>query len=380
MRLFFKLAMGDPFLFLPATYRKGSAQREPADLVWAANGCVVLAYLCRMTNAARAERHNLTQARGWLRGWRTLGVPLEGENDHTRFNIRHGSEDFTHTVVLSIIEAPDAYARFDLTELSGLGVTLSATLPLSVVARFARMHASIPDVCRFVDLLRSEHPGPVGEADVLASVDAYHEAAWRTSGADAAWRDDETDPTEIADRRFLDGFLHTISTLPLRQLAGRADAGGTPRSDSTAASSHVEASIPAARLFADLDLRQTLWLALRIKGGMDRRRQRVADRSRPPNTAPLILEHVPLDHYDLTLCAVSADGGRPRVDKALAQLDRFARDHDRTGTGRVGPILTLLVGQDPSRSGVMGLVGSLPSLTALQLMLDRVRAGQAAGP
>jgi hypothetical protein len=76
MKVFGEFAMGAPFIFVPDKYGKGSGNREPADLVWACNGCVVLIYLTRTGDACRAQLHNVRQAKGWLRAWRDLKRPL----------------------------------------------------------------------------------------------------------------------------------------------------------------------------------------------------------------------------------------------------------------------------------------------------------------
>jgi hypothetical protein len=47
---FMQNSFGAQHLYVPREFRKGTAQREPADLAWSADGLVVLFYMTASTN------------------------------------------------------------------------------------------------------------------------------------------------------------------------------------------------------------------------------------------------------------------------------------------------------------------------------------------
>jgi hypothetical protein len=376
MGLFSKLAMGEPFFFIPDKYRRGQSPREPADLVWACNGCVVFIYLCRLKDARKSMEHNLRQAKGWLRAWRTLGQVAKGRNSHNTFSIGSTDAPYPHVVILSVIECADAMGIYHRDEVATLGVTMCATIPLSAVACLTGMHASMLDVLHIVDWLRVRHAGAILERDVLSGIAGYHAAAWQASGAHDAWPVNETDPEAAANHFMIDDFLHTMSMLPLERLRNPTRVDG-PVDDKDLFASYVANAMHAARLFSDLTLVETLWLATRVKHCIERVRARVADPTRPPNTSPYYLEHVALHRYDFTLSAVDGDGHGPPGAVAAEMMLQFSRSHDRTGANRLGPCIHLLTDSKPPSFGcALVAIGPQPPPSATEVFLDRVRAEQ----
>ena len=80
---FMQRSFGAQFLYAPKKYEKGTAQREPADLAWAADGLVILFYMTssKVQIAAQIE-HNRRQAIGYHRLWSTgrTRYALRGKN------------------------------------------------------------------------------------------------------------------------------------------------------------------------------------------------------------------------------------------------------------------------------------------------------------
>lgn len=374
MKVFGEIAMGAPFIFAPDEYRKGSGPREPADLVWACNGCVVLIYLTRKKDAARAQQHNMQQVHGWLRAWRTLGQTLDGHNRYGPFSIDSADARYPHVVVLSVIECDDAIAEYHHAETRALGVTMFATVPLGAIAYLARMHASMLDVLHILDWLRVRHATAIPEADLLAGIAGYHAAAWRVSGADTAWAPDAHDPYLVIDH-----LLYSMRALAPESfeqpstVQGQGARGG-PHGET------LSGMLPMASVFGDLTLHESLWVAVQIKETIDAFQARARQPDRPPQTGQVLLQHVPLTHYDITLCAVAATGPGPAPDIVFERLDDFARQHDRTGAGRFGPAIKLFVRErPPSLVNAIPVVPPQPSPSATEIFLDRCRAEQSTG-
>jgi hypothetical protein len=69
---FMQRSFGAQFLFIPQKYRKGTSQREPADLAWTVEDFVILFYLRSSVEPLSAQiEHNRRQAAGYYRLWST---------------------------------------------------------------------------------------------------------------------------------------------------------------------------------------------------------------------------------------------------------------------------------------------------------------------
>jgi hypothetical protein len=69
---FMQHSFGAQHLYVPRKYRKGTAQREPADLAWSADGLVVLFYMTASKGKLADQiEHNRKQAMGYHRLWAT---------------------------------------------------------------------------------------------------------------------------------------------------------------------------------------------------------------------------------------------------------------------------------------------------------------------
>src|SRR5712692_9257446 len=103
VRAFTEHSVGAPFVFSPDNISKGSqnsGSRQPADLAWVCNECVVLMNMTRRENASadKLYHHNMDRLLGWLRMWK-LGHRLIGSNYYKRFDL--GPDDVEHVILLS---------------------------------------------------------------------------------------------------------------------------------------------------------------------------------------------------------------------------------------------------------------------------------------
>ncbi|HEX5355531.1 MAG TPA: hypothetical protein VFW93_04915 [Aquabacterium sp.] len=139
-------SFGAPFLFIPRKYRKGSAHREPADLAWLCNGLVALFYFTRSTAALDQQvEHNLRQAKGYLRLWRTgdATYALRGKN-------RFGDEchvpfkNVTHHLTFIVVSAPCGIQVFRTSENDK--PTLTVVLNESVLSAISEFGGSLVDL------------------------------------------------------------------------------------------------------------------------------------------------------------------------------------------------------------------------------------------
>jgi hypothetical protein len=194
-------ALVTPFVFAPDDWKKGSGTREPADLVWACNNCVILVHMQEkkeQVNSQRAVRvrddairHNLAQLKGWLKHWRK-GQALTGRNGHARFAIPY-SDDF-HVISLSVIKCAQAECRAHPDVAAELGIAHCATLAQPVIEALAQIGGSTLD---FVTLIRDlEGIGTLTPAGALAWVSEYRKASFLESGAERLW------PGGVTDDRF----------------------------------------------------------------------------------------------------------------------------------------------------------------------------------
>ncbi|HET8627901.1 MAG TPA: hypothetical protein VFL91_10800, partial [Thermomicrobiales bacterium] len=174
----------------------------------------------------------------------------------------------------------------------------------------------------------------------------------------------------------IDHFLYSLRALApeafrdLREMLGDINPADKELNRATDA-------LLVARVFGDLTLFESLCIAVQLKKTIDAFVVRAADSSRPPRTAQIILQHLPLTHYDMTLCLVSADGPHPREETALSALEDFARQHDRTGARPWGPALVVFVKeQGASFIHAIPIVLSQILPSATELFLDRVRSEQ----
>lgn len=130
-------SFGGPFIFSPDEYKKGNATREPADLVWACNNCIILFYMKSKVDKGNKEKiviqgrknklisDNFQQAKGWLSEW-SEGRNLIGENKFRKFNINY--KEYKHIISLGIIDYGNEEGFYHFDYEKDLGVKLCATI------------------------------------------------------------------------------------------------------------------------------------------------------------------------------------------------------------------------------------------------------------
>ncbi len=176
--------LGSLFVFRPDDYRKGNATREPCDLAWFANDCLVV--MCMYRGSSRdfssAEQHNIKQLRGGLRAW-VSGRPISGSNDSWSFNVAEA--EVKHVVALSIIGGNNAGGRrLDLDDVNlGRKVRLAATLPEQTVELFAQKGGSMRDLIGVLASLPDSKIDPAGCDDIVVEA---HSVAFTRARADAS--------------------------------------------------------------------------------------------------------------------------------------------------------------------------------------------------
>lgn len=154
--------------FVPDNYRRGSSEKEAADLAWSGLGWVVLFYAQRSATRSAEEqnRHNFEKgAKPWLRAWRN-GARLKGRNRLQEFDI--GATDARHLVVISVVAAADAKVVLQQAYARDLGVTAAATLPEHEFAQMAAHGWTLVDLIYHLNAVRlqrvSWQPGFVASA------------------------------------------------------------------------------------------------------------------------------------------------------------------------------------------------------------------------
>jgi hypothetical protein len=162
-------SFGAPFIFAPQEYYKGKARREPCDIVWVANDCIVLMFLCRKQfstdlrkneqNRKKAITHNINQAKGFLNSWRRDRFSIQGRNRYQTFDISYGQ--YTHIVILSVIGCGDGkgYCYFESEyhhiEAANLDVTACISIPQEALQFFSQFDGTMFDLMMILNCIRA---------------------------------------------------------------------------------------------------------------------------------------------------------------------------------------------------------------------------------
>jgi hypothetical protein len=182
-----------PFVFAPDNQLY--QDREPADLVWACNNCIILMYMTERKEHADPNKrvricqdaidHNLSQARRWLRTWKS-GSDLRGSNRFHTFSLVFNPK--CHVIILSVIKCGDAVGQFHDAEAKNLGVKCCVTLPQSAVDYL--VHAAGPALDILI-VLEQMHKlwgqKTVSEADILKLINSYVQDMWKAADVEDQW-------------------------------------------------------------------------------------------------------------------------------------------------------------------------------------------------
>ncbi len=227
-----EFSLGSDFLFTPENY----GNDEPCDLAWLCGDIAVLFWCTSLTRSyAKANQHNLRQAKTWIGRWRR-GQVLKGKNALREFSaVAH---DFKTIVALSIVSTADARAEVHkaLGEKHSAGVAvLFATLPEAVVVRLANIGAGLRDFLAVLTAV-ADAGGSLDEAAIQAWLNDYLAERFGRLGF------------PIPEDQPFSGFNYGIAIVQ----ASRRQGNGM--------------SLP----MIDLDMFDTLWLATRIEHHVSR--------------------------------------------------------------------------------------------------------------
>jgi hypothetical protein len=156
-------------------------KNEPADLVWACNGCVILMYMQAPGASGSTKKkpglcqkqtkHNLSQAKKWMRTWKS-GINLQGHNGFRTFCLTYDNK--THIIVISVVQCHDAVAVFHDQEADKMGVLCCVTLPQVAFELLAHAGGTVLDILILLDMMRHRwKASPVPEQDVLDMIKRY---------------------------------------------------------------------------------------------------------------------------------------------------------------------------------------------------------------
>ncbi|HEY9610065.1 hypothetical protein [Allocoleopsis sp.] len=357
MKLISEFSMGAPFIFVPYKWMKGNHPREPADLVWACNGCIILMYLQRtksykdlIKNTRKchdAIEHNLRQAEGWLKEWKA-GRTLEGQNSYSSFTIPY--EKYKHIVILSVIECGDAMAKYHHSKTIKLGVTMCATLPLSVVERLAKLRASIVD---FIAIVHNTlfSVSEQAEIDALAAVSVYQKQVWELSGALRIW-------PERVDKRFfeIEHLLHGLR-YPF------------PKMQPNIINNYPDDASDKACIFNDISLEDFLKIIVKSRICIDAVKdwQSLLELGFIlPSQHGVVCHHLHLQNYDFTLCALPKVGP-PELTKIGIE---YAKKNSRRGEYEPGIIIFYLGIVQPGFFTPLMIIQPRNRASTTEMMLD----------
>lgn len=172
--------MGAGYVFEPAEFAKGKGgRREPADLIWASNGAVVMMSMkAGKKPLARKSLKALDQLGGGLRSWRNLGEPLR--DVHGGDSAREiAFESGTEVVLLSVVSDEDAPVSIHGELARRLEVAVVATVPETLVHTLAEQFGSSRDLIELLLALPVGAQTPVDQAH--STLLAQKQEAWNRS-------------------------------------------------------------------------------------------------------------------------------------------------------------------------------------------------------
>lgn len=168
LQYFMNKSFGGQMLYTPKKYRKGKAQREPADLAWVNGSFVALLYMCRSSADLDTQiEHNVRQMDGYIRMWDT-GLPSYGLRGVNTF----GDHCFvprstaTHLVTLAVVSAKCGIVRLPCVSTNGR-LAVRFAVPEDFLVWVADVGGTMSDLLRIaLDYL-------TGSRDLGRSPDGY---------------------------------------------------------------------------------------------------------------------------------------------------------------------------------------------------------------
>ena len=190
-------SMGASFVFAPDVHYKGGKShrpKEPADMVWACNNCIVL--MAMTESGGTAEKmfsHNMLQLKGWMRFWKE-GLRLTGQNTSSSFSI--GFNDYRYKILISVVHGRHASAEYHenfTNELNAKGYRIKAcvTIPQEVMVYIGNHNGSARDLLNFIQSLKKVAKSLTAE-ESLGMVMEQHKLAFLAANPAALVPDYET--------------------------------------------------------------------------------------------------------------------------------------------------------------------------------------------
>lgn len=184
-----KFSLGASFLFCPDLY----GNDEPCDVAWVCDDIAILIWCTTIKRSyAKANAHNLDQARVWLHRWHR-GQNLKGRNEGREFDLAY--RDCSSIICLSVVDVPGAVAEIhsELGRKRSFGVpAYFATLPQSALHMLANLGGGPRDLLMLIKWV-ADWSQPMAE-DLLNSALAMH--------ANVAMRSLQLEPGLVGSAQF----------------------------------------------------------------------------------------------------------------------------------------------------------------------------------
>ena len=204
--------LGSPFLFIPSKFRKGNSVREPADLAWVSKKAIILFYLSasETKDFDYVTDHNLRQAAGWLRMWRSSQKLHGGPGGALSF------PDETPVYIVSAVSSKASFSKDYPSWTKQMGVAQCVSIPLDALCTLIRWGGGYQDLINL--FLFVQKASVLTEKETEFWVSHYKDLAWKESGAATIW------PDHAVDGRFIDvaSVIHTVRRASLNETVPRS--------------------------------------------------------------------------------------------------------------------------------------------------------------
>ena len=290
-------SLGGRFVFAPDEWKKGNAVREPSDIAWACNDCIILMYMAHSSPSNipskdtkkrnKAILHNLNQAKGWLREWRK-GRALVGTNEFTSFSINH--DTYKHIVVISITSGSDPIACYHHAETKDMSISMCATLPQPTIEALANTGAAAIDLLTLVSALR-QLTTPVKQKDSLNNLATDLHNIYKNVDPQLKWLPND----DHAPFVHMQKMLHVLREPSNAPIGSSGDLGCM------------------AEIFNDLLFHDLLTLIVSILNCIERVK---------PNWDGLAYQRVKLLHYDFIIMVSDFSNSKQAIEIVNNDIDK----------------------------------------------------------
>jgi hypothetical protein len=313
-------SLAAPFVFAPDNEKY--QDREPADLVWACNKCVILMYMTEKkvypdkTKRDRIRKeaidHNLGQAKKWLKKWKG-GQDLLGANGYHTFCIKY--DPACHVIVLSIIQCGDPVALLHDDEAKKLGLACCATLPQSAILGLATVGGTSLDLLALIDEIRKFSKGAAVPEETVSAIIASYARAW--------W--DHFTPGELWPNYQVNKLFHEASYAILSARRKKVEGPGQ-------ATPNWIGMADLTDVFNDIFLGEFFYVTKLVAIALQ-----TAEKHSPD--LELMFGEARMNIYDFGICV-----GSDMSNESQAIVSKSWEQQTRAGTMRYGPIIIIDIG------------------------------------